>query len=441
MALIDFELLRAPLSEDAPCGPDLDQEGDTDYLNLMAEIEGVLPASYYSFNRGVAELDTAVGDLSRLLERSRDLRVMTVLAKLLLFQKNLAGFSSCLAAMAGLLENFWDAVNPGGDDIGLRSAALQTLDDIPHVIFPLQYLPLVESRRPGGISFRSYLIAIGEVKPRVPPDNEKPRAEETSWDLSTLDQAISDCNLTVLIATRDELARLKTSIATICSVWIANAGFDDVPTVDKLSTLVDRMLLFVDGNVGKRDPAAALNAPTDTASAETDAAPAGASAILGTRVNSKRDVAVSLTEVIGYFNRREPSNPALLLIRQARDLVGKNFIDVLRVLIPDSFEESRITVGSEQRVFFPMGRLSELMSRADDEGTSDATDTSETEPTAPIGPFQSRPEAIAALEQVSAFYRTTEPSSPIPLLIDRARGLVSLDFMTLLKEITPKKDS
>ena len=441
MALIDFDVLRAPLAEDAPCGPDLDQEGDTQYLNRMAEIEGMLPASYYSFNRGAAEIDAAVGDLSRLLGRTRDLRILTVLAKLFLFDRKLADFSSCLAAIAWFLETYWDEVHPGGDEIGLRSAVLQTLDDLPHVIFPLQYLPLIESRRLGGISFRTYLIAIGEAKPRASNDDERPRAQETAWDSSTLEQAIADGDLPALVATRDELARLKSSITTIRSAWIAKAGFDDAPGLDKLSALVDRMLVFVDGHVGKRDPSAALNTPRVIGLVEADPSQAGEPTPPKTSITSKRDVSVCLTAVIGYFIRREPSNPALLMIRQARDLVGKNFIDVLRVLIPESFEESRITIGAEQRVFFPMGRLSELMSNADSEETFDEPETPVSE--SPERDFQvrTRPQAIAALEQVSAFYRSTEPSSPIPLLIDRARGLVSLDFLTLLKEITPKRDS
>ena len=45
MALIDFGMLTKPVSEAAPCGPDLDFDGDLDFMNYLARAEGLLPAS------------------------------------------------------------------------------------------------------------------------------------------------------------------------------------------------------------------------------------------------------------------------------------------------------------------------------------------------------------------------------------------------------------
>jgi type VI secretion system protein ImpA len=50
----------------------------------------------------------------------------------------------------------------------------------------------------------------------------------------------------------------------------------------------------------------------------------------------------------------------------------------------------------------------------------------------------SRPEAIALLEQVQRFFRKSEPSSPIPMLCERARGMAERDFMSVLREVLPK---
>jgi type VI secretion system protein ImpA len=49
----------------------------------------------------------------------------------------------------------------------------------------------------------------------------------------------------------------------------------------------------------------------------------------------------------------------------------------------------------------------------------------------------SRADAIALLENVSAFYRRSEPASPIPLLVDRAVALATKDFVTLLQDFLP----
>ncbi|HEY6360671.1 MAG TPA: type VI secretion system protein TssA [Vicinamibacterales bacterium] len=56
---------------------------------------------------------------------------------------------------------------------------------------------------------------------------------------------------------------------------------------------------------------------------------------------------------------------------------------------------------------------------------------------APLGRISSRQDAIRALDAVSEFFRQHEPSSPIPLILDRAKRLVSKNFLEVLAEIAP----
>jgi type VI secretion system protein ImpA len=42
---------------------------------------------------------------------------------------------------------------------------------------------------------------------------------------------------------------------------------------------------------------------------------------------------------------------------------------------------------------------------------------------------------------VEAFYRKNEPSSPIPLLIERARLFINKDFHSLLREVVKQEGS
>jgi type VI secretion system protein ImpA len=53
------------------------------------------------------------------------------------------------------------------------------------------------------------------------------------------------------------------------------------------------------------------------------------------------------------------------------------------------------------------------------------------------GVVKSRQDAVRALEAIAAFYRQAEPSSPIPLLLERAKRLVSKDFLEVLADIAP----
>ena len=54
-----------------------------------------------------------------------------------------------------------------------------------------------------------------------------------------------------------------------------------------------------------------------------------------------------------------------------------------------------------------------------------------------IGGIRSRDDATRALDAVADFFRTNAPSSPIPLLLQRAKRLVSKDFLEVLEELAP----
>lgn len=53
------------------------------------------------------------------------------------------------------------------------------------------------------------------------------------------------------------------------------------------------------------------------------------------------------------------------------------------------------------------------------------------------GEIRSREDVIRVLDKIVDFYARTEPSSPVPLLIRRARKLVPMNFMEIIKDLTP----
>jgi type VI secretion system protein ImpA len=57
--------------------------------------------------------------------------------------------------------------------------------------------------------------------------------------------------------------------------------------------------------------------------------------------------------------------------------------------------------------------------------------------TVAVGAIKSRQDAIRALDAVSQYFRQNEPSSPIPLFIERAKRLVAKDFLEVLADIAP----
>ena len=51
--------------------------------------------------------------------------------------------------------------------------------------------------------------------------------------------------------------------------------------------------------------------------------------------------------------------------------------------------------------------------------------------------IRNRQDATRALDAVAEFFRTHEPSSPIPLLLERAKRLVAKNFLEVLEELAP----
>ena len=104
-----------------PCGPDLDLSGDADYLNFFAQVEGILPSSFFNsldgtpFDPSSVNIDDQLLALKPLIERSRDIRLLVIQARLHMLNRDMAGFATSLAVIAYWLDGFWDQVHPVGD--------------------------------------------------------------------------------------------------------------------------------------------------------------------------------------------------------------------------------------------------------------------------------------------------------------------------------------
>ena len=464
MPELDFAALTAPVSQDQPCGPDLELAGDADYMNFVARVEGLLPASFLShdaegrlvpFDRAGIDIPTEVAGLAGLLAGTRDLRLLVLLAKLLVLNRDLSRFAACLSAIAALLAERWDEVHPVGEegDFTLRCAALQTLDDMPTVVMPLQHAPLAHSRRFGPVSYRGHLVASGAAKPREGED--APGA-------AAIEAAFNETPLADLVATRDALADLRAALAGIRLATLENADAAVAVSFDRLSPLAEAMFRLLDEAVAQRDPDARSAPPAEL----QDAAPADASRPTASSgpvpgaVASPRDAAAALAAAAAYFRRAEPSNPAILLVGLAQELIGKSFAEVVRILMPDLADRAAFNIGSRQVFELPLERLAGLLPDGGDQEEDapprepDDEDRGEDAEGAQVVAFPgtsspvndaggprahpmatSRREALTLIEAVGAYYRAAEPSSPIPLLTDRACGLAQRDFLGLLKDV------
>jgi type VI secretion system protein ImpA len=54
------------------------------------------------------------------------------------------------------------------------------------------------------------------------------------------------------------------------------------------------------------------------------------------------------------------------------------------------------------------------------------------------GDIRSREDVLRAIDKICAYYSRSEPGSPLPLLLERCRRLVSSSFLEIIQELAPE---
>jgi type VI secretion system protein ImpA len=427
--MLDVASLTQPITADDPCGPDLDAIGDVQYLNFFAGAESLLPMSFFEvvnangergrFDPKAVDFAGQFAAAQPILARTRDLRLNLLLAKFSILNRDLDGFLCCLKATNLLLREQWEAVHPKGEDgdYALRAVTVEAIDVFPTVINPLQFLPLIENRRHGNLNYRAYQIAQGEI-PAGDADADGP-------DLAAIERIVSETDLDTLKATSGRCSAVAAEIAGIKQTWHEKLNAGQPISLDRLSGLVNGMAAWLAGLVALRDPASIAATTEDVGPVDTQA-PSDTTGV----VTSSAQASAALAAAADYFARMEPSNPALLLVRQAQEMVGKSFIEVMRMLVPAHVESAAINIGRDKVFDLPIERMAELATPLSSTAENNTQDIDFS--------VESRAQALGLLTKVASFFRTAEPSSPIPFLADRARDLAQRDFLSLLDDVLPE---
>lgn len=74
---------------------------------------------------------------------------------------------------------------------------------------------------------------------------------------------------------------------------------------------------------------------------------------------------------------------------------------------------------------------------SNEEGSDPTIAASAAPVTAAVGGINGPNDVVNALDRIIEYYARNEPSSPLPLLLERAKKLVNADFMTIVKDMAP----
>jgi type VI secretion system protein ImpA len=422
--------LEKPVSAEQPCGPDPDL--NPEIQNFLAVAEGQLPASYRDFNKKAFDAKASLKALQTYLAQSRDLRFLVMAAKYHILADELTGYADAIAGLVTLVTHQWESCHPteaaGGAD--LRQAYLKSLDDMPTSVLPLQNLTLLTDKRVGVITVRAMLIAAKQLTAR---------AGETALTQSDVTDALMRFEpLDELVRIQANVASIITSLSSLRQIFVDKVGYDRAPQFKELPDIAHSIQSHLAVVLKQRVPnetesvapdgTTAEQLPGEVAPTSEVTAPSGSAA----EIASVKEASNALQAILDYYAAYEPSSPARLLLKQAHQLVGKSFVEAMKILAPALVEKAKIQIGGDSPFSLSFAQLTALAGEDAKAAASEGDARSYTAAT--------RAEASQLMRKVEQFYRQTEPSSPIPLLIERARYFVAKDFAELLKEMAQKND-
>lgn len=320
----------APLADDsAPCGPDL--EYDNDFLALNQAATGKPESTF-----GPAEAPdwrSVVEQSEALLDRSRDLRIAVLWLRGKLHSSGYGALAVGLRLLNGLIEQHWDHVHPLPDpDDGDLYARVNTLSALPQtdgLIGDLREARLVQDRAIGELTVRSAQIALGQMQ--AAEGEAGPGRDQISAMLGAVIER--DPGLRAQCQDAVTLARQLIALAN------DKLGSSVAPDLRPLYNLAHGIagLLPAEG-----DSTAAGTDSGDGGSAGTQA---GQQRSLSGSIHSREDAIRAIDMICTYLERAEPTNPAPLFLRRARQLIGNNFLQLIKALAPEALAGVASMVG------------------------------------------------------------------------------------------------
>lgn len=445
---MELEEILQPLDGSEPCGPDLDEIGDDEYLSYMLPAEDRLPSRFFDgngapFDRTTVDLKREITAISSLLAKSRDLRLLALEARFQILAGQIVGFCDAIAKMSALVDRHWDAVNPRpfDGDHTMRVNTLGGLDDRTTVILPLQHATIVRDRRIGPVSSRQYAVATGKTPPRD---------GEAVADAGALMDALRSVeNREAITTVHAALVNARAGLAATRARFIDEVGYEQAPRFDGLDEVLGDVAGLLEealpelgsGGVSGQDAGASAEAgdefasPAPTLGAAAPAGPAPSAPASSAPIGSHADAIAALYAAEQYFGRAEPSSPALVLVHQARTLIGKPMVAAIEALMPESADRLKIRFDGAMKFQLDINRVRTLTDSIA-EGSLEAPllEHSSNEYAA-----KSRAEAAGLMAAVEAYYKTAEPSSPVPMLLSKARAYLSRDFLAILNDLIDKE--
>jgi len=428
--------LLKPISPDAPCGEDLLVSDDPDFIDYYFNVEDRLPASYFNVLRGTLfdpksiDLKAETAQIDPLLKRSRDLRLVVIEAKFQILAGRFKGFAEALLGVAGLLEAYPAEVNPV-DPVDRRNA-VEELNALSTITAPLEYASLMNDKRFGDVVYRAYGTGAGKITLR-----EGETAGDSSGVLSALGSSENAAVVDALFAQVQDLTGAVKRIERACQTGPGTF----TPALDRLRGRlqdIHDMILTARSDLGGATAEEGDGAPLAEGETGTAVAVAGKTtytvAATPVGIPDHRAAWRLMGALERYFSLYEPSSLALILVMQSRKLIGRPLTEAMDTLLEATSSYAMLPLG-DNNMMMTMARMRELSNS----GTYSPVEEWETwvEGDEDLPEIVVRDHAAAVLKSIEEFFRAKEPASPIPILLFKARNMLTKDFHAIVRDLLP----
>lgn len=338
MSVIDLENLLQAVSEDLPCGEDL--EYDAEFMALEQEIEG---SAEQQMGDAVIEAEEPNWkDIQQrsaaLLARTRDLRLLLLQIRAAIRLDGFEALADGLNLIDSWVEQFWEHLYPLLDpdddsDPTERVNILMTFCDFDAMLQPVTQIPLVDSKVLGKFNLQQIRASESDDPPEDAPDT------------ATINAAFTDAELNALLEVHTHLQRCSDSLHHLEENVTDLVGITNAPNFSPLNELINEIQTILTDQISLKGGFEA-ESETDSEADGTEQVDSG-KALQGDIRNSQ-DVIRAIEKICDYYKKNEPSSPVPILLERAKRLVNMDFLSIVKDLASEGVSQVENFVGYQE---------------------------------------------------------------------------------------------
>lgn len=329
---LDIASLVAPLSDEAPSGPDLSY--DDERIEIESAFERSISVDDTSDDGEGPDWSGTIRLITAQAERTRDLWLPIYLMRAAAQGKRFELLVDAAQLLAALVEERWDDLHPQLDEYGFigRKTPCESLTRPGDFLRPLARVPLLEHPRLGRYS--------GEDLQRFA---EQGASADGYGMFRALIDATEEGELRALLERFD---LLRDSIRRVDTVMTEKAVGDTAtnyaPTYEVLDGIRKSLASLLPDSGAEEAGGSAGDEDWGGGDWGDSAAPSGGPSgpAFSGSIRNRDDVIRAIDAICAYYAACEPSSPVPIVLQRAREWTKLDFMQVLEDIAPGSVEDA-----------------------------------------------------------------------------------------------------